>query len=552
MLQTDALSILKTGANVFLTGEPGSGKTHTVNEYVAWLRARGIEPALAASTGIAATHIGGQTIHSWSGIGIAERLTPELLDTVTSKEHVVKRLQKTQVLILDEVSMLSGDVLSMVDAVTRAARHREEAFGGMQVVFVGDFFQLPPVAKRSGSAAFAFESSSWRAANPVVCYLSEQHRHEDPHLVSILSAMRRGEADHADVSRIMTREVSAEDIEDGTPQLFTHNADVDRLNEERLAALPGTAHRFRMEATGAPTVAEGLKRGCLSPETLVLKEGAVVMATKNNPAVGYVNGTIGVVVGFERGTNYPLVETRDGRTLSFIPAEWAIEEGGKVKAKVSQIPLRLAWAVTVHKSQGQSLDMAAIDLSRAFEYGQGYVALSRVRSLSGLYLLGWSEQALLVHPTVAAFDTELRDASSVAEAAFAALDASGERAEMEQAFVRACGGSLVAGAPKPPKRSTYDETLTRIEAGVSIADIASDRGLMFGTIVDHVAKLIASDRVTPDTIMPLLDAPLRDALPEIHRVFEKIGTKQLTAVHTRLKGKYSYDELTLARALSPA
>src|SRR5882757_6370875 len=133
MTQAQALDILKTGANVFLTGEPGSGKTHTLTSYISWLKAHGIEPAITASTGIAATHVGGMTIHSWSGIGILERLDPEDLDRISSKEHVAKRIQKTKVLIIDEISMLSAGALAMVDAVAREVRHDTRAFGGMQV-----------------------------------------------------------------------------------------------------------------------------------------------------------------------------------------------------------------------------------------------------------------------------------------------------------------------------------------------------------------------------------------------------------------------------------
>ncbi|HEX5774336.1 MAG TPA: helix-turn-helix domain-containing protein [Candidatus Paceibacterota bacterium] len=552
MTQAEALSILKTGGNVFLTGEPGSGKTHTVSAYVAWLRSHGIEPSITASTGIAATHIHGMTIHAWSGIGIAERLSAELLERVSQKEHVAKRIQKSSVLVIDEVSMLSADVLTMVDAVAKEVRRDDRPFGGMQVVLVGDFFQLPPVAKAGRETAFAFESPAWRALNPLVCYLTEQHRQEDASFLSLLGAIRAQEADHTHISLILSRETDAEGIEEGTPQLFTHNADVDRLNDEKLAALPGSKKTFAMARKGAPAVIEGLKRGCLSPETLALKEGAVVMFTKNNPIAGYANGTIGAVIGFERGTSYPEVETRDGRRLTVGPVEWAVEEGGKVRAQISQVPLRLAWAITVHKSQGQSLDAAAIDLSRAFEYGQGYVALSRVRTLSGLSLLGWSEHALAIHPEVARRDGEFRALSAQAANAFAALDADGTREEMERNFIRASGGTLETIAPsegKKPKKSTYEETLELVRAGNSVADIALTRSLTLGTIADHLEKLNASGKLDAEELEPLFPAPLKKALPKIHEVFDKTGTEKLSPAFARLKGKHSYDELKLARIL---
>lgn len=550
MTQSEALSILHTGANVFLTGEPGSGKTHTVNAYIAWLRSHGIEPSITASTGIAATHVGGMTLHAWSGIGIADRMTPELLDTIANKEHVVKRLQKAKVLIIDEVSMLSANVLSMVDEVVREVRHAPDlAFGGLQVVLVGDFFQLPPVSR--SKVEFAFESPVWGKLNPLICYLTEQHRQDDGQFLSVLGAIRAGDWDHTHVSLITAREAEYDSIEEGVPQLFTHNADVDRINSEQLGKLPGNAKTFAMSASGSAALADALKRGCLSPETLILKEGAVVMATKNNPVAGYANGTLGIVIGFERGTNNPIVETRDGRELTIAPAEWAVEEGGKVKAKLTQIPLKLAWAITIHKSQGQSLDAAAMDLSRSFEYGQGYVALSRVRSLAGVHLLGWSENALMVHPQVAALDKEMRASSEAAARTFAALDQTNDREVLEQNFIKACGGSLEVVAPgeQLEKRTTFDETFALLEEGKSLADIAKTRKLTLGTIADHVTKLVSGGRITRELVEARIPQRLQGALPSIYKAFDANGTEKLTPVHAFLKARYSFDELKLARIL---
>src|SRR3989338_9682597 len=195
MTQAEALAILKTGVNAFLTGAPGSGKTHTVNAYVQHLRERGVEPSITASTGIAATHIGGHTIHSWSGIGVKEHISNYDIEMLLGKEKTAKRIIDAKVLIIDEISMLDATILGSADRVLRTLRRRplmaEEPFGGLQVVFVGDFFLLPPVSKERKSV-FAFASESWRAANPVVCYLSEQHRQEDAELLDLLVHMRRG------------------------------------------------------------------------------------------------------------------------------------------------------------------------------------------------------------------------------------------------------------------------------------------------------------------------------------------------------------------------
>lgn len=459
MTQQQALTILKTGANVFLTGEPGAGKSHTINEFTRYARTHGIEPAITASTGIAATHIGGMTIHSWSGIGIKRTLTPYDLDRIASSEHIAKRIRRTKILIIDEVSMLSPDTLGMVDAVCREVLQSTKAFGGLQVVLVGDFFQLPPIVKKEeekdegGSSGdiffeegnrrprFAYDSGAWVRANPIVCYLTEQHRQDDKVYLDLLTAIRRNTFSEDNMPHIEARKIAPGKAPAGAPKLFSHNADVDRINDETLSALEGSPKGFPMLSQGAPLLVATLKKSCLSPEALFLKPGASVMFTKNNPKEGYVNGTLGTVVSFDKHSGYPSVRIRSGRTVMVEPAEWMVEEGGKIRARINQLPLRLAWAITVHKSQGMSLDEAIMDLSGVFEYGQGYVALSRVRRLGGLYLLGWNRRTFEVHPEVLSRDEVFRSASEEAVTVFDAFGAD-DLGRMQNNFVIACGGSL--------------------------------------------------------------------------------------------------------------
>jgi len=427
MTQGEALAVLKTGANVYLTGEPGSGKTHTINEFVAWLRASGIEPSVTAATGIAATHVGGLTLHSWSGIGIAESLSRADVDRIAGKEHIAKRIMKAKVLIIEEISMLSSATFEMADAVCREVRRVDKPFGGLTVVLVGDFFQLPPVARRSFSEGgrsrevqFAYVSPTWRDLNLITCYLTEQYRQDDIDFLQVLSAIRSGEVEEMHHERLMARSAGVSELPLDTPKLFSHNADVDRINADELARLPGKAKRFHMTSRGKDSLVQGLIRGCLSPEVLELKEGAAVMFTKNSfPPAGagrqgrFVNGTLGLVTGFG-ADGMPIVKTKDGLKITAEPMEWQLEEQGKVKASISQIPLRLAYAMTVHKSQGMSMDAAIMDLSKAFEYGQGYVALSRVRRLSGVHLTGLNARALEVHPEILKKDRDFRAASEAA------------------------------------------------------------------------------------------------------------------------------------------
>ena len=190
MNQKTALDILKSGRNVFLTGQAGSGKTYVINSYIRRLRACGIPVAVTASTGIAATHIGGVTIHSWSGIGIKESLSDQDIDLIAQKEHVFKNITSAKVLIIDEISMLSAATLDMIDRVCKAVRWDPRSFGGLQVVLCGDFFQLPPVSSSSDTKRFAFAASAWKQADFAMCYLETQYRQNDVTFSDILNQLR--------------------------------------------------------------------------------------------------------------------------------------------------------------------------------------------------------------------------------------------------------------------------------------------------------------------------------------------------------------------------
>ncbi len=559
MTQYEALAILKSGANVFLTGEPGSGKTHTINQYVAYLRSCGIEPAITASTGIAATHIGGYTIHSWSGIGIRRDLTKYDLDRISQNRNVVRRIGNARILIIDEVSMLSARTLSMVEAVCREIRRNQQPFGSLQVVLVGDFFQLPPVSRRDDEVQetlteenmqreqFSFFSLAWSTLNPLVCYLSEQHRQEDAIFLEFLSAVRQ--ATIAESHKQLLRTRYSPKPENGITQLYSHNTDVDEINCQELAKLPGAAKIFEMESRGPERLVAALKRGCLSPELLSLKIGARVMFTKNDVTTHrYVNGTLGIVTGFT-DMGYPIVKTNAGRNVFAEPDEWRIEDGGRVLARIIQVPLRLAWAITVHKSQGMSLDAAHMDLSDTFEYGQGYVALSRVRTLAGLTLAGLNTRALEVHPEILQKDANFRDASQKARETFGKIPAQ-ELRTMHENFVRACGGKPGMGPKQKTVRvPTLEATFALLKSGKSIREIAKARGLVETTISSHVFDLFSKGRINRADIEPLVSPPLKQSIPTIHAAFKELGLERLTPVFEKLNGVYSYDDLRLARML---
>lgn len=566
MTQAQALTILKTGANVFLTGEPGSGKTHTINQYVSYLRRHGIDPAITASTGIAATHIGGSTIHSWSGVGIRTEMGRNDVKKIVANEYISKRIKKAVVLIIDEISMLAPSTLALVDMVCREARANDLPFGGLQVVFVGDFFQLPPVIKSFGEEKkqtsmlgetmpkFVFETASWREAHPFVCYLTEQHRQEDSDFLSVLNAIRRNEVQDHHVRMISARTVTADALPKDVTKLFSLNVDVDRINEEMLAKLNGEEQAFAMTLNGFPQLAEIIKKSCLSPETLRLKTGAKVIFTKNNPKEGVVNGTLGVVVGYNGLTKFPIVRTNDGRELTVEPAEWSIEDNGKVRASVTQFPLRLAWAITIHKSQGMSLDEAVMDLGSVFEYGQGYVALSRVRKLSGLHLLGWNPQAFRVHPNVLEQDQFFRrDSEQMMTEMRDMLEE--DLARRHEHFIRAAGGFVETrgtAQKKAKKISAKAQVLALWREGKNVAQIAEERGVKEQTVFLHVENLIKDGKIPRAELSRLVTPAFARAIPQIHRVFRELDTDKLAVVYQECGEKYSYEELKIARLLLDA
>lgn len=439
MRQTDALRILNAGANVFLTGAPGAGKTYVLNQFVKQARQRGASVAVTASTGIAATHLNGQTIHSWSGVGVAQVMTDTLLKQIKTRRG--KRIRATDILVIDEISMMHAWLFDMVDQACRAVRRSPEPFGGLQVVMSGDLFQLPPVSntrrdrelvapppelvamrERYAKAGrnpngFVTESLIWPELNPVVCYLTEQHRQDTGQLLDVLTDIRQGTVTDTDRQALDTRigvEPAGDDV---AISLYPNNRQADALNDSKLAQINEPEHRFEAESSGQVSLIKRLKSTMLAPEKLSLKVGAAVMALRNDTNQQYVNGSLGTVVDFVSTTEgeYPMVDFENGHTVIMQPAAWEMMDGETVLASVKQVPLRCAWAITIHKSQGMTLDRARMDLRRTFAPGMGYVALSRVESMDGLYLDGINERAFLVSPEAVRLDGILRERSQMAE-----------------------------------------------------------------------------------------------------------------------------------------
>ncbi|MDB4533336.1 AAA family ATPase [Vicingaceae bacterium] len=555
MQQEKALAILKSGKNVFLTGSAGTGKTYVLNQYIEYLKERKVKVAVTASTGIAATHMNGMTIHSWSGIGVKEFITSGNLASMNSKKYLKEHLEKVKVLIIDEISMLHKNQINAVDVVLRYFKKNEDAFGGIQVVVCGDFFQLPPIGHQGETSKdkFAFMAEAWVKAKLSVCYLTEQYRQSDNDLNLILNEIRTGDLSKKSYKTLQkaSGNVLDEDVE--PTKLYTHNYDVDRVNAQHLSQLSGTLKKFKAKTSGNKKLIETLKNSVLAGEELVFKIGAKVMFVKNDKEHRYVNGSLGKILGFtDKG--FPSVKLLNGKTITTEVENWSImDDNGKTLASYNQVPLRLAWAITVHKCQGMTLDAAEIDLSKTFETGQGYVALSRLKKLENLKLIGINEMALRVDNLANKADKRFQELSGDADNE----NTTDELELISKTFLRDIGGLIDkkeitkhknrVKEKERGKLSTYEVTLIHLKQSASLKQIAEARGLSVGTIAGHLIK-IRKDH--PDENLNFYK-PKAAVLKKVKAAYDeqpKSAPISLNAIYGKLGGSVSYDDLKLAVA----
>lgn len=411
--QAEALQLLNDGANVFLTGVAGTGKTYALN---AWLEGKNrMTHAVTASTGIAATHLNGCTIHSWSGCGIANKTAKTISGKWWWQQNVAPCIALADALVIDEISMLDGLTFELVAELVRIARQEKDhdnPWGSLQIVLVGDMGQLSPVEEED--RGFAFETDAWWEGGFEMVNLEQVMRQRESAFVNCLQGVRDGHLSAEGYQMLQARVGAYDPDAEDAVRLMTHNRQVDQVNDVRLAQVEGELREFTAEEWGSPRDLERLNKNCLSPKVLKLKVGARVMTTKNG--AGYANGSLGYVVGYEDDDYGPptILVRFDGRDRPWHvgQAEWKNTKmeakDGKVKEKTiarrKQYPLRLAWAITVHKSQGMTLGKVSVDLSRVFAPGQAYVALSRASSLGGLNIEGWrGAHSIKAHPTVCSF-----------------------------------------------------------------------------------------------------------------------------------------------------
>jgi ATP-dependent DNA helicase PIF1 len=391
--------------NIFLTGPAGTGKSYVANLLFKFLDSKGIFYGKTATTGVAALNIGGTTVHSWSGIGLADEQGMDLLTKVKDNPKARKRIQSSKVLVIDEISMAKGELIEKLDIVCQYIRDNDKPFGGIQVVFVGDFMQLPPVFSYNEEEQFAFESQAWISAEVETLHLTEIVRqHSEPHFAKFLNDVRMGTAKDLNIlSECINREFPNDGIK--PVKLFCKNIDVNLHNEKELAKIPFAEKIYNAIDSGADSWKSFFDKNCPAPTSLKLKKGAqVILLINKDIEMGLVNGSVGIVqnlyensveVKFAYGT--VLIENNNWeiRQNEFDALTSAMKK--VVLATRKQIPLKLAWSMSIHKAQGSTLDRAEIDIADAFASGQVYVALSRVRSLKSLSIKPFSSNKITVN-----------------------------------------------------------------------------------------------------------------------------------------------------------
>ena len=388
--QQVAADVVKGGGNVLITGPAGTGKS-TLSDY---LFEEHPELDRTATTGVAAIGVGGCTTASWAGLGLCLGEPHEVLREVEGKRRAVTRIREASMLAIDEMSMMDSRAFTCLDYVLRRVRTSPKPFGGLQMLFIGDFLQLPPV----DPSGFAFQSEPWAEGNIRVIELLKIIRQKDSSFAHLLRKIRVGRCD-PDVMEMLRSRIRAFDPNPHIKPviLATHNAIVDQINDKSLRALKTEKHCFVAHDAGSPYHVGRLDKDCLAPKNLHLRIGAQVMLLTNlDLDSGLANGSLGTVTSFSGDA--AVVEFTNGMTRPVSRHTWEITEGKEVVAERQQLPFRVAYAITIHKSQGMTLEKVQLYLAKAFSPGQAYVALSRVKSLEGLFIETFSPSAIQVHP----------------------------------------------------------------------------------------------------------------------------------------------------------
>lgn len=407
--QKKAFRTCITNQHIFLTGGAGTGKSFIVNRYRKMMEDMGATVPVVASTGAAAVLVGGQTFHRFFGLDGA-RDVEALVNRALSKEYVWHRLSKVGAIILDEVSMLPGYAFEAAYQIAQRVRRSSEPWGGMGILAVGDFRQLPPVVKQyEGPRPWVFLTKAWEETGFVPAMLTEPVRATDRDFVAILNDARIGKL--TERIEAFLNEKTVGQIEADIPRVFARKVDVESFNQKKLAELTGNTVLRSTEYKGHDRYTDELRKNAPIPEQLAFRRGALVMMRQNAKDDSYVNGSLGHIVDFY-GESGPdpmiIVKLLSGQSIMVAPSKFMLtDEFGDILATCENYPMTLAWATTIHKSQGATMDAALLDLAGLWEPGQLYVALSRVRSPDGIKVISWDPRAFKKDRKVSEFHKEL-------------------------------------------------------------------------------------------------------------------------------------------------
>lgn len=403
--QEEALKVLETSHdNVFLTGRAGTGKSFLVRRFL-----RNQDPKIfpvLASTGAAAIIVGGRTFHSFFGLGIMEGGHQRTVEKALKDKRLVKRLRKINGFVLDEVSMIPGAALVAAEEICRLVRHKQSPWGGARVIAVGDFAQLPPVSAFGQKRDWAFLSEAWEKSYFVPVMLETMMRSADADFLRVLNFIRDGIVND-EVRLFLNRRTDPASDDLSATRLFPRRDSAEQFNLAKLSEIKKPAQSFATEYSGRERFVEQIKKNAPVPEVLQLKESALVMIRINDPSYQYVNGSLGTVIKIAK--EEIVVRLKNGRTVEIEEHLFTLlDANGDEVASAKNFPLNLAYASTIHKAQGATLDSMVCDLRRLWEPGQAYVAISRLKSGKDLMLTGWDEGAIRVDEDVMRFHAGLK------------------------------------------------------------------------------------------------------------------------------------------------